>query len=598
MNFSVFDLIQNAMDAAMEKKVVGEEGEGEGEEGEEGGEGNGNASLRKRKAEDEPEGSEPAQKPRTIYTVTIGKVRLDRKRGIYEVELSPLKGASFWVPAYKLPLFYSLWDWCYMDIDVNTHQVLDLRAKTQVESSAAKAAVKKAGIITLPGDLSRVTGKIDVVGFGGIVSLMQAPLCLAPLLCSREWMWLCLVFGERIASRVSNATAKAIFKRFLDIDNPDYEMALVLASWGDELFSPIPHRLDFCLPRKDSEQYQGLSEKTKNILVSIEALKKHLLSAGVESPFLVNVKEALNTSELADIGLVDSNSKLVLYQDSMAALEEEEFQEICDKTLTICEDYSAVFFNVTAEKKDEHGLVVTVSGAHLLTDAQLVAIYKKADKVSIAGMRDLCMVSEMPNEFCSTLFRRLCVHFMGVPPVLPQNDLYEWAYPRFMKGFTPPLEKNQKFPDGTIYNTYEVDEQRGDYILEILEITGFLKKISGVKSSQVILVDSPDDYDRLLERVPEAIHPGAHFNHIRWCMQPHASQNTTSTDICLFSQAFTDRVDTVFVVVRPETQVNKIAASLNFAVQKFVRILIRPNSKDFSSSSSSSSSASADLKLS
>jgi hypothetical protein len=558
MNFSLEDALGSLESGEIEGKINGKEPE------------DGHERKRKRKAEAEAEGSASAQKARVIVTVTIGKSRFNTKTSLWEVELKPLKGKPFWVPMSILPLEFSLWDWCFMDIDTSNYQVLSIRKKKEVEAAAAKEACKRAGA-KIPGGLKSARGKLPTSTFGSVVSMLSSPLCLAPLHCSPEWLWVCKELGERVASQMSNAAAKMIFQKYHGNgdDIPRDESALIFVTWGSELFPPVPRRFDFATLHPNASIMSELSMDTIGKFRAIEKLKKHLLREGVNAEF----PDSPEAPVLIGLGLLDDQRKLILHQGSEAQLEDGEFEKFCAKITLICADYNAVFPNVTAKKDDEGAVVVEVSGAHLFTDDQLINILRKSDKVTLYGLRDLVMVSEMPSEKCSTLFWRFATHFDGIMPIVPQNDLFDWAFPRFSKGFEPPLLKNQKFGDGTTYTSHDL--KKPDSTLDVLKIIGFNKTVAGNSASQVVLVDHPDDYERLLKHYPETQHPGAHFNHNRWEMQAHASQSTTSTDICLFTQAFTGRVNTVFVVVRPDTQPNKVIAALNFAEANFVRILLR-----------------------
>lgn len=562
MNFSVEDALGSLESGEIEGKINGKEPE------------EGPKRSRKREAEDEADGSAsasgPQKKQRVIVTVTIGKSRFNTKSTLWEVELRPLKGKPFWVPAYKLPLEFSLWDWCFMDIDISSYQVLSLRKKKEVDVAAAKEACKRAGA-KIPGGLNSARGKLPTSTFGSVVSMLSSPLCLAPLHCHQEWLWVCVVFGERIASQMSNAAAKMVYQKYHGNgdDIPRDESALILATWGSELFPPVPHRFDFSLPRPDAPIMGDLSVDTINKVGAIENLKKHFLREGIDMVFPDSPEAAL----LTGMGLLDAQRKLVLHQGSEAELEDGEFEKFCAKISLICADYNELFPNVTAKNGDDGKVALEVSGAHLFRDHQLIPILRKPESVTLYGLRDLTMVSEMPTEFCSTLFWRFATHFAGIGPVVPQTDLFDWAYPRLFKGFEPPLLKNQKFGDGTTYTSHDL--KKPDSTLDVLKIIGFNKTVIGTGTSQVVFVDHPDDYARLLKHVPESHHPGPHFNHNRWSEQSHASQSTTSTDLCLFTQAFTGRVNTVFVVVRPDTQANKVIAALNFAEANFVRILLR-----------------------
>lgn len=551
---------------AAEESAVWNEVDGKGEDPESAA----SAATRKRGATGEAGASAgaappPRQRARTtglIVTVTIGQVR-HVAAGV-EVLLKPKQGKPFWKLASELPLAFSLWDWCELDIDTETGKVLDLRKKPYIQAADAKKALVDFGIEEIPKGLRDAKGKIETDKFKFILSKLHTPLPLAPLHWGRALLRICLVFGEETASLMSETAAQMIWERF---DGGD-ELALVFADWGDKLFPTSEHRFDFLTPRKGNPLEGSLSDEVLNIFDAIRELRTLVFRNGILGEFKpVNpVWERFQ--------LVEPNGMLRLYHGS-AFPDEKDFSELKSKMSLVTADYERIKPDVKTEKLSDGSIMRSIGGAHLFSDESLFRLLKSddIDKIELFGLRELSVVSLMATQRCSTLFWAFCTSFPGIERIYPTSELFQWVFDRLLIGFDSALRKNQEFDDGTKYEHYEPRSWQ-----DLLKLTGHNKK-QWSRGTQIVLFDHPEDLECFHALVPKAFVRGVHFNHLTCKEQLIPSGNTTSTEVCLMTQAIRGRVETVFVVVRPDTYGPRVAETAFLAEKKFVRIMAPPKDK-------------------
>lgn len=521
---------------------------------------------KKRKAapEAEPEAAGgPAEKrarTQIIQTVTIKGGPKHTADGVV-VELSPKHGRPFTVLVSSLPIEYSFWNWCEMDIDAETHQVLDLRKKPAFQAADAKKALKDFGITVIPKGLDKIKGKVVADKFKFQVSRQDTSVCLSPVHAGDAWLKICLVFGENVAAQMSDFAAHMIWEKFTGGD----DMALVLASWGDVLFPTAPHRFDFVTPRPGNPIEEFCSEEAQSCFKSIRALKTILLRDGVGAQL-----DSASDPNWEKLGLVKDG--LVQLFRPFSFCEQEEFENLCLKMNLVTTDYQKIKVGVKTHVNAHGKAVREIHGAHLWEDSHLIEILRdpQIDSFELYGLKELCVTSVMLTEKGSTLFRAFASHFAGIEQVRPQSELFQWVHDRLLVGYNSALSKSRKFEDGGIYQNFEPASWA-----EVLKITGYHRK-PAFHASQIVLFDHPDDLARFFDLVPQAFCPGVHFNHHVWRGQMLPSPYATSTEVCLMTQALRDRVDTVFVVVREDTSSTKLAETSFLAKQKFVRIIAPP----------------------